>query len=1367
MKKRFLSGLLVICMLIIMLPATALADGEGTAYQDEVLKYTLFDDSHARVDGLVNTNYGGAVDIPSELKVDEITYSVTEIKEGAFSGEYKNFSKITQVTLPDTITKIPASAFKYCDLTSINLGNITDIGADAFYFAKNLKEVDLSSAVTIGKGAFYSSTSLTKLELPKATLVENDAFGACNKLVSVNMPSIVTLGDEEAGEFNSPFRSCTRLTTVALGEHLGFIAPYAFSTWMNYDPVNVTIAAKNPTIYGTSFKDIDDLTITFTQAASGDVTWIGGEPTGVSIVYNDPPTPPTPPDPPIEEGDMENQDNDPAGVYLNGMLGDDSFDGSSADKAVKTLDKAVELAKENNSTIIISGQVTISDEQALANVDIQRRPVYRGYLFLITGENASFTLTDTRINGASNGDELSEKDWNSLIRAEKGANLTLGANAVLENNYSSASGGGISANEASITLKGGCIKNNSVHPIGGRGGGIYIQNGTLTIQDGSEVSGNRAGWGGGIAAVDSTVAMSGGEISGNRVSPTEKVPTFDKEDFSFYGGGICVSASGAGKTAEFTMSDGNISDNIASSFYNRISDTQGNGANPTSLGAGVALWDGSKNGSGTVTFTMSEGAKVTGNQGSSGGVTLLYPGSSFKMTGGEISGNTALGASSGTAGRGGGVYLHTGAKGKLSGGLISGNKASAEGGGGIYALGDDTKVTLSGTVEVSNNTASKGGGLCVEGYATANMLGGTIRNNTASYGGGVYIGYRVVDSRFGTMNLSGGNISGNTATGYLRNEGGDNTDYTFSQGIYVDGVLNLSGDAVIGADDDIAVCISPSYKNRPEYEGKNHYVNVVDAYTGADASSPIRITSCTDRSRSNEASYLIEQEDTALGTLLVKYSTGDDASASAAAASESGLFRPSKAMLAVNPKLAIRQSQVSDKGNILTYKEAEFVTLYPENQTIYTGGEDGDVANPEFPHPIYLIQDDDGNTSVLETDDVLVNGSAWDGDTQLPFTVKYYDSDNQEITSDRYYGDFTAKIVLADGVEAEDITVNGKSITLENGMLRIRYVSSFTEASNNALTTDALSYTDDSKTQMKNQAEDSGKPSVLLPEDTTIYLNGNKNYAYPAKTDCQIALLFDELLPVSSGGSNQDYIDALTAHAADKGFDLSEKESQFRYLDLVDVNDSNAWVSSSKGCDVFWPYPDGTDSSTEFQLLHFEGLHREYRMEGQDSLEEQIAASAVSSVEIETTDAGVWFHIPESGFSPFALIWSADEGGTEPEPSYIDVTVEKTWILDNGREMTPSVTVALIRDGSVYQTAVLDAKNNWTYTWRQLDSKENWTVEEIDVPDGFVSTVEQKGNTFLITNDDTAAPVPPSDPEQSDTPDPSETPGNSDNTGTP
>ena len=49
---------------------------------------------------------------------------------------------------------------------------------------------------------------------------------------------------------------------------------------------------------------------------------------------------------------------------------------------------------------------------------------------------------------------------------------------------------------------------------------------------------------------------------------------------------------------------------------------------------------------------------------------------------------------------------------------------------------------------------------------------------------------------------------------------------------------------------------------------------------------------------------------------------------------------------------------------------------------------------------------------------------------------------------------------------------------------------------------------------------------------------------------------------------------------------------QMTYLDLVNTNDGNVWVSSSKGSTVYLPYPEGTDKDTDFLLVHYQGLHR-------------------------------------------------------------------------------------------------------------------------------------------------------------------------------
>ena len=328
------------------------------------------------------------------------------------------------------------------------------------------------------------------------------------------------------------------------------------------------------------------------------------------------------------------------------------------------------------------------------------------------------------------------------------------------------------------------------------------------------------------------------------------------------------------------------------------------------------------------------------------------------------------------------------------------------------------------------------------------------------------------------------------------------------------------------------------------------------------------------------------------------------------------------------------------------WKQLEFVTLTPEDQTIYTGGDGGSGTNNEFPHPIYLL----GGEALDENTTFRVKGVEWSDETyEYPFTVKYYASNNTEIIDDRRYGDYAARIVpVDDSFALTDITTStGQSLNFGEGTLRIRYVSSFTEASANALTSDAVLYTDESgEATARDKVEATDKAGVILPESSKIYLNGNKNYGYSADGPGKIALLFDELLPASAGGDSTDLVDDLIDRAAEEGYNIQDSNTMFRYLDLVDTKDSNAWVSSSEGSDVFWPYPEGCDRNDDIQLLHFTDLHREYRMTGEAPLAEQIAASDVENVTIEKTANGIWFHVAESGFSPFVLVW--DEKDDHP-----------------------------------------------------------------------------------------------------------------------
>ena len=99
------------------------------------------------------------------------------------------------------------------------------------------------------------------------------------------------------------------------------------------------------------------------------------------------------------------------------------------------------------------------------------------------------------------------------------------------------------------------------------------------------------------------------------------------------------------------------------------------------------------------------------------------------------------------------------------------------------------------------------------------------------------------------------------------------------------------------------------------------------------------------------------------------------------------------------------------------------------------------------------------------------------------------------------------------------------------------------------------------------------------------------------------------------------------------------------------------------------------------------------------------------------------------------------------------LSVEKRWSDGNDKHMRDSVTVQLYRNGEPYSLtmfgrviddgrAELNASNGWQHTWSGLDTGYKWTVAELNVPKGYVSTVNYYGGSAIITNTAASAGLP-------------------------
>ncbi len=135
----------------------------------------------------------------------------------------RNFANLINVSLPETIISIGASAFYGCkSLTDVIFPkNVTSIGSTAFKFCDSLVNVIIPDSVTsIGTEAFMTCANLESVVLPGGTLdVGYGAFFNCDHLISI----MIKDGDGKVSLGRAVFYSCDILSDVTiLAENITF-----------------------------------------------------------------------------------------------------------------------------------------------------------------------------------------------------------------------------------------------------------------------------------------------------------------------------------------------------------------------------------------------------------------------------------------------------------------------------------------------------------------------------------------------------------------------------------------------------------------------------------------------------------------------------------------------------------------------------------------------------------------------------------------------------------------------------------------------------------------------------------------------------------------------------------------------------------------------------------------------------------------------------------------------------------------------------------------------------------------------------------------------------------------------------------------
>ena len=145
------------------------------------------------------------------------------------------------------------------------------------------------------------------------------------------------------------------------------------------------------------------------------------------------------------------------GIYLDQMHGDNANDGLTESTAVRTLEKANELANAKGTRDIFLAsvyQVTGTENWDLGGKTIHRYKL-GGYMIELEDATASLTLKDVVIDGAQYSvaaENAAETD--SIIKAANGGTIELKSGAILENNKAAQFGSGILANNGvKITME--------------------------------------------------------------------------------------------------------------------------------------------------------------------------------------------------------------------------------------------------------------------------------------------------------------------------------------------------------------------------------------------------------------------------------------------------------------------------------------------------------------------------------------------------------------------------------------------------------------------------------------------------------------------------------------------------------------------------------------------------------------------------------------------------------------------------------------------------------------------------------------------------------------------------------------------------
>ena len=219
MKKRLLSIALVLCMLVSLLPAAALADNAPIGGSCGKSVTWALNDGALTISGTGEmANYDG--DNPAPWK--------------------KHGEEIKSVVVADGVTKVSGAMFDgLTAATTVSFGSkVSGLDGNMLGLAHALESItvsDKNASYCVKDGVLYNKSMTTLVRYPESKagaaftvpdgvkVIGSDAFSSCNKLTSLTLPTSVTTLERFS------VYACENLKSIKLPSKLDSIGDFAFA----------------------------------------------------------------------------------------------------------------------------------------------------------------------------------------------------------------------------------------------------------------------------------------------------------------------------------------------------------------------------------------------------------------------------------------------------------------------------------------------------------------------------------------------------------------------------------------------------------------------------------------------------------------------------------------------------------------------------------------------------------------------------------------------------------------------------------------------------------------------------------------------------------------------------------------------------------------------------------------------------------------------------------------------------------------------------------------------------------------------------------------------------------------------------------